>query len=71
MENAKILTDILKQELLGPKTDTVLLNATMGIDLHVGDFHESFARAKKSLSSGKAMQKLTELKIWQERGLPL
>ncbi|MDO8953839.1 MAG: anthranilate phosphoribosyltransferase [Gammaproteobacteria bacterium] len=60
--NAVILESILRNELPGPKTDTVLLNAALGLYLHNGNFIESFDRARQSIESGAALKKLQALR---------
>jgi anthranilate phosphoribosyltransferase len=61
-ENARIIRDILDGEK-GPKRDMVLLNAgaafvAAGLD---GDFNEGIERAKDSIDSGRAREKLDSL----------
>ncbi|MBI1935913.1 anthranilate phosphoribosyltransferase [Candidatus Woesearchaeota archaeon] len=61
-ENAKIITDILK-EIKGPKRDIVVLNAaaalvTAGLSK---DFEGGIALAKRAIDSGNALRKLNEL----------
>lgn len=61
-ENAKIFLGVLKGEE-GPVFDAVLLNAGAAIMIAgaAGDIKEGIERARESIKSGKALQKLTDL----------
>ncbi len=62
-ENLKIAIKILKNQLRGPKYNTVLMNASLGLR-SVGlatDIKEGISIANHSLESGKAYRKLEQL----------
>ena len=61
-ENGKIIRDILNGEK-GPKRDMVVLNASAAlVSAGVADnFSEGIERAKDSIDSGRAMEKLDRL----------
>jgi anthranilate phosphoribosyltransferase len=67
-ENARIIREILNGEK-GPKGDIVLLNAAAafvaaGLD---GDFKEGIERAKDSIDSGRAKEKLEHLILFTQQ----
>jgi len=68
VENSKITLDILNGKQ-GAQRDIVLLNA--GCALYVGQIASSIAKgiemAKESIDSGKALQKLEELKAFTNK----
>ncbi|MEM8858013.1 MAG: anthranilate phosphoribosyltransferase [Chloroflexota bacterium] len=57
-ENAKITRDILGGKLTGPKLDIVLLNAAAALSTQTRDFAAGLARARESITSGKALATL-------------
>ncbi len=68
-ENKEIILKILKGEEQGPKRDVVLLNA--GTALYVAGKADSIQNgidiAKDSIDSGKALEKLNQLKDWTNK----
>ena len=70
-ENARIIREILNGQQ-GPKRDIVLLNAAaafmaVGLD---GDFKEGIERAKTSIDSGQAKEKLKQLVAFTQECKP-
>ena len=62
LENAGILSAIIKGELPGPRQDVVCLNAMLGISAYRGiNFEEAFTAANFSITAHKAEQKLMAL----------
>ncbi|WEV53818.1 anthranilate phosphoribosyltransferase [Leuconostocaceae bacterium ESL0723] len=63
-ENAQITEQILAQQLPGPKTDIVVINAAMALlaAQKVADIEGGIYLAKEMLSSGKAQAQLEELR---------
>ena len=57
-ENAQITRDILGGKLTGPKLDIVLLNAAAALSTQTRDFAAGLAKARKSITSGKALATL-------------
>ncbi len=68
-ENAKIILDILSGKEKGPKRDIVLLNA--GAAIYVAGKAKSIKKgieiAENSIDSGKALEKLNNLKDWTNK----
>ncbi len=61
-ENARMIRGILEGRIQGPARDVVVLNAAAA--LHVadaGDLNEAIEKAKESLDSGAALEKLSQL----------
>jgi len=70
-ENARIIREILNGQQ-GPKRDIVLLNAaaaSMAVGLD-GDFKEGIERAKTSIDSGQAKEKLKQLVAFTQECKP-
>ncbi|MBI2139928.1 anthranilate phosphoribosyltransferase [Candidatus Woesearchaeota archaeon] len=65
-ENAKIILSILEGKEKGPKRDIVLLNAGAAIYIagKASSIKEGIEKAKLSIESGKALEKLNRLKAW-------
>ncbi len=57
-ENAQITRDILGGKLTGPKLDIVLLNAAAALSTQTRDFAAGLAKARESITSGKALATL-------------
>jgi len=68
-ENAKITLEILKGKEKGPKRDIVLLNAGAAIYTagKAKSIKEGIEIAKNSIDSGKALEKLNNLKDWTNK----
>jgi len=68
-ENAKIIQDILGGKEKGPKRDAVLLNAGAAIYTagKANNIQEGIGIAKDSIDSGKALEKLNNLKDWTNK----
>ncbi|MBW2990058.1 anthranilate phosphoribosyltransferase [Candidatus Woesearchaeota archaeon] len=66
-DNAKITLSILSGKEKGPKRDIVLLNAGAAIYTagKASSIKEGIVLAKESIDSGKALEKLDELKGWK------
>lgn len=68
-DNAKITLDILRGKEKGAKRNIVLLNA--GAAIYVADkansIKEGIEKAKDSIDSGKALEKLNKLKDWTNK----
>lgn len=60
-ENAAILRAILENRDDSPRRDVVLFNSAAAIAAQTGDFESALKEAEHSLSSGTALQRLTEL----------
>lgn len=62
-ENAQIAIDILSGKLSGPKADICFFNAGVAIHLYKGvSIEEGIAEAKAIVATGKAIEKLEEIK---------
>jgi len=68
-DNAKIILDILNGKEKGPKRDVVLLNAAAAIFVagKADNLREAVEIAAKSVDSGKALEKLNQLKDWTNK----
>ncbi len=68
-ENAKITLDILSGKEKGPKRDIVLLNAGAAIYVagKAASIQDGIDIAKDSIDSGKALEKLNNLKNWTNK----
>ena len=68
-DNAKIVIDILEGKEKGAKRDIVLLNAGAAIYAagKADSIKEGIEIAKKSIDSGKALEKLNNLKSWTNK----
>ncbi|MDA1196416.1 MAG: anthranilate phosphoribosyltransferase [Nanoarchaeota archaeon] len=65
-ENAKIITHVLDGTETGPKRDIVLLNAGAAIYCtgYASSIKEGIEKAKNSINSKSALEKLNKLKAW-------
>jgi anthranilate phosphoribosyltransferase len=68
-DNAKIILDILNNKEKGPKRNVVLLNAGAAIYIagKADNIQEGIDLAKDSIDSGKALEKLNNLKVWTNK----
>jgi anthranilate phosphoribosyltransferase len=68
-DNAKITLDILSGKEKGPKRDIVLLNAGAAIYVagKADNIQDGIDMAKDSIDSGKALEKLNNLKDWTSK----
>ncbi len=68
-DNAKIILDILNNKEKGPKRDIVVLNAAAAIYAagKAASIKEGIEIAKDSIDSGKALEKLNNLKDWTNK----
>jgi len=68
-DNAKITLDILNKKEKGAKRDVVLLNAGAAVYVagKANSIQDGIEIAKKSIDSGKALEKLNKLKDWTNR----
>ena len=67
--NARILLDVLANNP-GPQRDAVLLNsaAALLIGGKCGSLHEGLETARQAISSGRALELLTQMKVRQKTG---
>ena len=68
-DNAKIILNILNKKEQGPKRDIVVLNAAAAIYTagKANSIKEGIKIAKDSIDSGKALEKLNNLKVWTNK----
>jgi len=68
-DNAKIILDILNKKEQGPKRDIVILNAAAAIYTagKADSIKQGIEIAKDSIDSGKALEKLNNLKVWTNK----
>lgn len=68
MENAAIILDVFRGEIIGPKRDIVLMNAAAALVVvgKAATIKEGLMIAAKSVDSGAALAKLEELKIFSQ-----
>jgi anthranilate phosphoribosyltransferase len=66
-ENAEIMRDLLSCRDNSPRQDVVLLNSAAALATETGDFPAALEAARKSLTSGAALEKLESLTAYSQK----